>query len=210
MAVHQQVSKTGLPSKPTTAQITKFKAKQQKNVKTADIPAIPHKVLTPAQADKAISENFLKTTPVVSPKPKTSKAVATLQNDQGRIVFGAESLPSGEITNATIRQFILKYAGGQTHNVLVEPLPNVALTTDRPVPFFRDKTYTDKGVRFNDLIDHLHGVNGDNRLSAILAACAKRGTSAKNNPMTLMLLNGGQSRSSATWGTSFIRLVVAK
>ena len=74
----------------------------------------------------------------------------------------------------------------------------------------KHKMYTDKGVRYHDLMDHLHGVNGDNRLSTILRAGAKRGTSAKNNIMTLMLLNGGQSRSSATWGTSFIRLVVAK
>ena len=207
MTVHALVSKTGLPSKPTAAQIAKGKAKQHKNVKTIDIPA--KKALTPEQADKAISDHVRKG-PAKSPKPKAKEQVATLQSDQSGITFGDEKLPSGEITWATINQFIRTYAGGQPQNVRVEPLPQAHLTTDRPVPFFRDKTYTDKGVRYHDLMDHLHGVNGDNRLSTILRAGAKRGTSAKNNIMTLMLLNGGQSRSSATWGTSFIRLVVAK
>ena len=196
MTVHALVSKTGLPSKPTAAQIAKGKAKQHKNVKTIDIPVAKK----PASKGK----------PAASPKPKATEQVATLQSDQGGVTFGPERHASGEITWATINQFIAMYAGGQTQNVRVEALPNVALDTDRPVPFFRDKTYTDKGVRYHDLMDHLHGVNGDNRLSTILRAGAKRGTSAKNNIMTLMLLNGGQSRSSATWGTSFIRLVVAK
>ena len=197
MTVHALVSKTGLPSEPTADQIAKGRAKQHKNVKTIDIPV--------AKKPEA------KAKPAASPKPKANKGEqGTLQSDQSGITFGNEKHPSGEITWATINQFIRTYAGGQPQNVRVEPLPQAHLTTDRPVPFFRDKTYTDKGTRYRDLMDHLHGVNGDNRLSTILRAGAKRGTSAKNNIMTLMLLNGGQSRSSATWGTSFIRLVVAK
>ena len=92
----------------------------------------------------------------------------------------------------------------------VVPCDNVLLEEERPVPFFREKTYTDKGVRYADLMDHLRGVNGNNTLSAIRAAGAKRGTSAAKNLMTWMLINGGQSRNSKTWGTSFIKLVVAK
>ena len=195
MTVHALVSKTGLPSKPTADQIAKGRAKQHKNVKTIDIPV----------AKKPAS----KTKPAASPKPKAKEQLATLQSDQGGVICGT-ARTSGEITWETIRQFIAMYAGGQTQNVRVEALPNVALDTDRPVPFFRDKTYTDKGTRYHDLMDHLHGVDGDNRLSTILWAGGKRGTSANKNPMTLMLLNGGQSRSSASWGTSFIRLVVAK
>tara|TARA_R100000426_G_scaffold53318_1_gene38550 strand:- start:518 stop:1105 length:588 start_codon:yes stop_codon:yes gene_type:complete len=195
MTVHALVSKTGLPSKPTADQIAKGRAKQHKNVKTIDIPV----------AKKPAS----KTKPAASPKPKAKEQLATLQSDQGGVICGT-ARTSGEITWATINQFIAMYAGGQTQNVRVEALPNVALDTDRPVPFFRDQTYTDKGTRYHDLMDHLQGVNGDNRLSTILQACAKRGTSRKKNIMTWMLLNGGQSRSSASWGTSFIRLVVAK
>ena len=196
MTVHALVSKTGLPSKPTAAQIAKGKAKQHKNVKTIDIPV--------AKKPEA------KAKPAASPKPKATEQVATLQSDQSGVTFGTERHPSGEITQETIRQFIAMYAGGQTQNVRVEALPNVALDTDRPVPFFREQTYTDKGTRYHDLMDHLHGVDGDNRLSTSLRVGAKRGTSAKKNIMTWMLLNGGQSRSSASWGTSFIRLVVAK
>lgn len=196
MTVHALVSKTGLPSKPTADQIAKGRAKQHKNVKTIDIPV----------AKKPAS----KTKPAASPKPKAKEQLATLQSDQGGVTVGPERHPCGEITWATINQFIAMYAGGQTQNVRVEVLPNVALDTDRPVPFFREQTYTDKGTRYHDLMDHLHGVDGDNRLSTILRAGAKRGTSAKKNIMTWMLLNGGQSRSSASWGTSFIRLVVAK
>ena len=195
MTVHALVSKTGLPSKPTADQIAKGRAKQHKNVKTIAIPV----------AKKPAS----KTKPAASPKPKAKEQLATLQSDQGGVICGT-ARTSGEITWETIRQFIAMYAGGQTQNVRVEALPNVALDTDRPVPFFRDKTYTDKGTRYHALMDHLHGVDGDNRLSTILRAGGKRGTSANKNPMTLMLLNGGQSRSSASWGTSFIRLVVAK
>ena len=163
MTVHALVSKTGLPSKPTADQIAKGRAKQHKNVKTIDIPV----------AKKPAS----KTKPAASPKPKAKEQLATLQSDQGGVICGT-ARTSGEITWETIRQFIAMYAGGQTQNVRVEALPNVALDTDRPVPFFRDKTYTDKGTRYHDLMDHLHGVDGDNRLSTILRAGGKRGTSA--------------------------------
>ena len=115
-----------------------------------------------------------------------------------------------EITHETIAQFIREHAGGQPLNVRVVPCDNVLLEEERPVPFFREKTYTDKGVRYADLMDHLRGVHGNNTLSAIRAAGAKRGTSAAKNLMTWMLINGGQSRNSKTWGTSFIKLVVAK
>ena len=130
MTVHALVSKTGLPSKPTAAQIAKGKAKQHKNVKTIDIPVAKK----PASKGK----------PAASPKPKATEQVATLQSDQSGVICGT-ARTTGEITWETIRQFVNMYAGGQTQNVRVEALPNAALDTDRPVPFFREKTYTDKG-----------------------------------------------------------------
>lgn len=114
-----------------------------------------------------------------------------------------------EITQADITRFIKEHAGGQPANVRVEVLPNVAMAEPKPVPFFSNVTYERKGVRYSDLMDHLKGVKGDTRLSTIWQEGSKRGTSATNNLMTQMLLNGGQSRNSKTWGTSFVKLVVA-
>ena len=114
-----------------------------------------------------------------------------------------------EITQADITRFIKEHAGGQPANVRVEVLPNVAMAEPKPVPFFSNVTYERRGVRYSDLMDHLKGVKGDKRLSTIWQEGSKRGTSATNNLMTQMLLNGGQSRNSKSWGTSFVKLVVA-
>ena len=114
-----------------------------------------------------------------------------------------------EITQDDITRFIREHAGGQPANVRVEVLPNVAMAEPKPVPFFSNVTYERRGVRYNDLMDHLKGVKGDKRLSTIWQEGSKRGTSATNNLMTQMLLNGGQSRNSKSWGTSFVKLVVA-
>lgn len=113
-----------------------------------------------------------------------------------------------EITQADITRFIREHAGGQPANVRVEILPNVAMAEPKPIPFFSNVTYERKGVRYSDLMDHLKGVKGDTRLSTIWQEGSKRGTSATNNLMTQMLLNGGQSRNSKSWGTSFVKLVV--
>ena len=114
-----------------------------------------------------------------------------------------------EITQDDITRFIREHAGGQPANVRVEVLPNVAMAEPKPVPFFSNVTYERRGVRYSDLMDHLKGVKGDKRLSTIWQEGSKRGTSATNNLMTQMLLNGGQSRNSKSWGTSFVKLVVA-
>jgi len=114
-----------------------------------------------------------------------------------------------EITQADITRFIKQHAGGQPANVRVEVLPNVAMAEPKPIPFLSNVTYERKGVRYSDLMDHLKGVKGDTRLSTIWQEGSKRGTSATNNLMTQMLLNGGQSRNSKSWGTSFVKLVVA-
>ena len=115
-----------------------------------------------------------------------------------------------EITHDQIHKWIKEHAGGQPKNVAVLLMPNVAIEDPKPIPFFSNQTYEKKGVRYMDLMDHLKGVKGETNLAAIWASGARRGTSAKKNAMTWMLLNGGQSRNSKSWGTSFIKLVAAQ
>jgi len=115
-----------------------------------------------------------------------------------------------EITHDQIHAWIKEHAGGQPKNVAVLLMPNVAIEDPKPIPFFSNQTYEKKGVRYLDLMDHLKGVKGETNLAAIWASGARRGTSAKKNAMTWFLLNGGQSRSSKSWGTSFIKLVAAR
>jgi hypothetical protein len=138
--------------------------------------------------------------------PKSAKVAVPVKaaKDAVELVCKGE-----EITQADITRFIKEHAGGQPANVRVEVLPNVAMAEPKPVPFFSNVTYSRKGVRYSDLMDHLKGVKGDTRLSTIWQEGSKRGTSATNNLMTQMLLNGGQSRNSKSWGTSFVKLVVA-
>ena len=138
--------------------------------------------------------------------PKSAKVAvpAKATKDAVELVCKGE-----EITQADITRFIKQHAGGQPANVRVEVLPNVAMAEPKPIPFLSNVTYERKGVRYSDLMDHLKGVKGDTRLSTIWQEGSKRGTSATNNLMTQMLLNGGQSRNSKSWGTSFVKLVVA-
>ena len=144
---------------------------------------------------------------VAVPKAKAKSAKVAVPAKPAKV---AELTCKGEeITQADINRFIREHAGGQPANVRVEVLPNVAMAEPKPVPFFSNVTYERKGVRYSDLMDHLKGVKGDTRLSTIWHEGSKRGTSATNNLMTQMLLNGGQSRNSKSWGTSFVKLVVA-
>ena len=138
--------------------------------------------------------------------PKSAKVAvpAKAAKDAVELVCKGE-----EITQADITRFIKQHAGGQPANVRVEVLPNVAMAEPKPFTFLSNVTYERKGVRYSDLMDHLKGVKGDTRLSTIWQEGSKRGTSATNNLMTQMLLNGGQSRNSKSWGTSFVKLVVA-
>lgn len=147
------------------------------------------------------------------PKSKGNSAKVTLPAKPDKLANAAKVVElvckGEEITQDDITRFIREHAGGQPANVRVEVLPNVAMAEPKPVPFFSNVTYERQGVRYNDLMDHLKGVKGDTRLSTIWHEGSKRGTSATNNLMTQMLLNGGQSRSSKSWGTSFVKLVVA-
>ena len=111
-----------------------------------------------------------------------------------------------DCTYAAMWAFVNKHAGGNLHNVIVQPLPNVQLTSVQPVPFgFGGKT---GGVRHQIQNWLLNGVNGNASLFAILNAAKPLGHSTKKPVCLMAMLQGGYSPSSATWGTPYVQLVV--
>ena len=103
--------------------------------------------------------------------------------------------------------FVNTHAAGNLHNVQVVPLPNVNLSAAQPVPF----GYGGKvgGVRHQIQSWLLGGVKGNHSVAAILGAAAPLGHSTKKPNCLLAMLQGGYSPSSQTWGTPYVKLVVA-
>lgn len=111
-----------------------------------------------------------------------------------------------EVSYEDIWTFVQQHAGGNLHNVVIEPLANVELDSDAPVPF----GYNGKRGGVRETIQNwmLHGVEGDRRLSVVLSKAKPLGHSSKKPVCLHALLNGGYSTSSSVWGTGYVRLVV--
>ena len=134
---------------------------------------------------------------VIATAQKATPTTATLQVTNGK-----------PLTYACIWQFVNTHAQGQLANVQVVPLPNVKTGNAIPVPFgYNGKT---NGVRATIQNWFLFGVKGakQNNAGVAQAHAKKLGHSTKRPICLLALLNGGYSPSSATWGTSFVKLVV--
>ena len=138
------------------------------------------------------------TNTALAPVKTANTTTATLQITNGK-----------PLTYACIWQFVNTHAQGQLANVQVVPLPNVKTGTAIPVPF----CYNGKpnGVRATIQNWFLFGVKGakQNNAGVAQAHAKKLGHSTKRPICLLALLNGGYSPSSATWGTSFVKLVVS-
>ena len=138
------------------------------------------------------------TNTVIAPVKTANTTTATLQITNGK-----------PLTYACIWQFVNTHAQGQLANVQVVPLPNVKTGNAIPVPF----GYNGKpnGVRATIQNWFLFGVKGakQNNAGVAQAHAKKLGHSTKRPICLLALLNGGYSPSSATWGTSFVKLVVS-
>ena len=118
----------------------------------------------------------------------------------------AEFLGGADVTYSQIWQFVNEQAGGNLHNVQVQPLANVQLDSEQPVPFgYGGRT---GGVRHQIQDWLLKGVEGNMSLFAILNAAAPLGHSRKKPVCLMAMLQGGYSPSSSTWGTPYIKLVV--
>ena len=129
---------------------------------------------------------------------KATTTTATLQVTNGK-----------PLTYKCIWDFVNTHAQGQLANVQVVPLSNVKTGDAVPVPF----GYNGKvgGVRATIQNWLLFGVKNakQNNAHVALTHAKPLGHSYKSPICLLALLNGGYSPSSATWGTSFVKLVVS-
>ena len=128
---------------------------------------------------------------------KATTTTATLQVTNGK-----------PLTYKCIWDFVNTHAQGQLANVQEVPLSNVKTGDAVPVPF----GYNGKvgGVRATIQNWLLFGVKNakQNNAHVALTHAKPLGHSYKSPICLLALLNGGYSPSSATWGTSFVKLVV--
>lgn len=102
--------------------------------------------------------------------------------------------------------WVKRHAGNNPVNVEIMPLENVASGDKAAVPFVKlDKP----GKRSTIIWAALNGVgkDKDRRLSAFLQEGLRNGMSKTRCADLLALMNGGYSRSSKSWGTSFVKLV---
>ena len=138
-----------------------------------------------------------KTSTVTAPAQQATTTTATLQVTNGK-----------PLTYKCIWDFVNTHAQGQLANVQVVPLSNVKTGDAVPVPF----GYNGKvgGVRATIQNWLLFGVKNakQNNAHVALTHAKPLGHSYKSPICLLALLNGGYSPSSATWGTSFVKLVV--
>ena len=138
---------------------------------------------------------------------KTSTVTATAQ--QATTTTATLQVTNGKpLTYKCIWDFVNTHAQGQLANVQVVPLSNVKTGDAVPVPF----GYNGKvgGVRATIQNWLLFGVKDakQNNAHVALTHAKPLGHSYKSPICLLALLNGGYSPSSATWGTSFVKLVV--
>ena len=138
---------------------------------------------------------------------KTSTVTATAQ--QATTTTATLQVTNGKpLTYKCIWDFVNTHAQGQLANVQVVPLSNVKTGDAVPVPF----GYNGKvgGVRATIQNWLLFGVKNakQNNAHVALTHAKPLGHSYKSPICLLALLNGGYSPSSATWGTSFVKLVV--
>jgi hypothetical protein len=134
-------------------------------------------------------------------KAKTATKTTTPATVKAAVFTGGK-----DVTYAQLWTWVNAEAGGNLHNVAVQPLANVKAGTSSPVPF----GYNGKagGVRQTIQDWLLQGVEGNTSLAAILAAAKPLGHSSKKPVCLMAMLQGGYSPSSTTWGTPYVELVV--
>tara|TARA_R110000822_G_C15069587_1_gene468414 strand:+ start:253 stop:666 length:414 start_codon:yes stop_codon:yes gene_type:complete len=105
---------------------------------------------------------------------------------------------------AALTAFVNKYAGGNTHNVQIVALSNVAAQPLQPVPF----GYNGKPNGVRAQIQN-HMLSQPTLFAALNAGAKHKGGQSKAKPICLLaLLNGGYTASAPTWGTPFVKLVI--
>ena len=129
------------------------------------------------------------------------------------------------ITYGQLDQAVNALAGGNRHNVIVQPNANVELTADKPTPFGYGGKSTGvratiqnwilfgvpivKGKPCGKTPPRTHKGEFDRSVQTILNMAKPLGHSTSKPNCLLAMLNGGYGRNSKTWGVSFITLQVA-
>tara|TARA_Y100000114_G_C11561496_1_gene232024 strand:- start:93 stop:533 length:441 start_codon:yes stop_codon:yes gene_type:complete len=139
---------------------------------------------------------------VQKPEAKVAKTKAVIK--KAELVVNGKELSYDDIWN-----FVKEKAGGSEANVVIVPLDNVDLKSDKPVPF----GYGGKagGVRQRIQDGMLKGKDGDKtfkNLKEVLNHFATDGHSRKQPVCLHALMHGGYSSSSKYWMTPYVKLVV--
>ena len=117
-----------------------------------------------------------------------------------------------EVDHITVNNWIRDNCGNNPNHVVVVPLDNADLSNKeaemgkrKAFPFGYSRPGGTRAL-FHDW--HAFGVEGDFRLGNMLDHMNKVDKHSKSRKMcTVALLNGGYTRSCASWGTPFIKLV---
>ena len=151
----------------------------------------------------------------------TPAAAAIFNGNPNNAVFKGTALTSTGAPNyAALQQWLATYANGNPNNVAIVPVNGATFNSftmgkggKAPCTKLGGFNATQYGVRQTML---WHALNGQLNLGAWLNACKSKGAlgipsggqSATKPIVLLALLNGGFSRSAATWGRPQIQLVL--
>jgi hypothetical protein len=134
-----------------------------------------------------------------------------LINIEGKVLatFNGIEDPKTPVTHEDVWNFVKEKAQNQPASVLIVPLENVALDSDRPIPF---TNMARPGNRSKVMWMMVNGVGdeADHRMSTFLKEARGFGMSGQRCTDLVAALNGGYSQSSKSWGTPFVKLVVVK
>jgi len=118
-----------------------------------------------------------------------------------------------DVTATDVWNFIRKQAGGQPSNVILETLDNVDASAARPFPFTNMTKDGRRARIFWAIIQGVQVVKGEpksHRLDHFFQFACREGMSKVQMLDILAAFNGGFSRSSKTYGTSFLKLVATQ
>ena len=142
-------------------------------------------------------------------KKSTTAKVAVNKAPQEFVGLPQQDGKFVEVTGKDVHKWANQVAGGNLNDIAVVALDNVNPKDTKPTPFGYSRPGGPRAA-FHDY--HILGIDGEFALGKILDKCKAWDKSHSRQEMvcTVALLNGGYSRSSKTWGTPFIKLVVKK
>ena len=139
---------------------------------------------------------------------KMTKASLTLDAPIKTVKSVELKVTDKELSYNDIWKFVQEHAGGQESNVVVVPLDNCDLKSDKPVPFGYGGQPGGVRQMIQDWLLFGVGKDKDMSLKTILNKAAPLGHSRKKPTCLHALMHGGYSPSSKYWMTPFVKLVV--